>query len=299
MNRRHPILEFSANQFRDFFGSQTDALEARLLIGGACNSNYSVRTPQGERFVCRIHQRGNPHIEKAAIELLNHTIPTPEYLWAGDGLSVMTFVEGSHFQPTKNLVREAGQIIGRLKTITLESSGQIMPNGEVTPFEGWETFSTGILGQLNKDAVRNYLEAETLTALEHPVKQHHDRFHSFDICHNLVHGDFRPDNILVSGDSITGILDWEFAHSGCSYMDVGNLLRHIPSEWEPDLAWGLRSEGFELPSDWRFSSLLIDLVSQLEFLTSSHSEAFKHNCVERISHLIKQSAAHVDAPPSN
>ncbi|MGJ8724180.1 MAG: aminoglycoside phosphotransferase family protein [Roseibacillus sp.] len=291
MDRRHPISEFKAERFRDFFGSQTSPLETQLLSGGACNSNYSVRTPKGERFVCRIHNRGNPQAEKAIVALLDEAILTPEYLWAGDGVSVMSFVEGTHFRPTKKLVREAGQMIARLKTITFQSSGQILPSGDVIPFPGWPTFKTGILGQLAKDSVRDYLGKETLVAVENLVKQHQDLFHSFDSCHNLVHGDFRPDNILVSDDSITGILDWEFAHSGCSCMDIGNLLRHLPSEWEQDLAWGLQSEGFELPGNWRFRSLLIDLVSHLEFLTSNHSDTFKRSCVARITALIKQSAA--------
>ncbi|MGJ8673795.1 phosphotransferase family protein [Rubritalea sp.] len=289
MDRRHPISDFDANQFREFFGNQTISLEARLLSGGACNSNYSVRTPKGDQYVCRIHHRGNPQAEKAAMELLNHSIPTPGYLWIGDGVSIMPFVEGSHFRPTKNLVQEAGRMIGKLHTINLDRAGQITPNGEVTPIEGWDTYSSGILGMLEKEAIRSHLDEATLLALKDLVERHLDLLHSFDASHNLVHGDFRPDNILVSGDSITGVLDWEFAHSGCSYMDIGNLLRHIPSEWEQDLAWGLQSEGFELPDDWRFRSLLIDLVSHLEFLTSNRSEDFKRSCIERISHLIKRS----------
>ncbi len=43
----------------------------------------------------------------------------------------------------------------------------------------------------------------------------------------LVHSDFNPKNILVdprSGD-VTGVLDWEFAHAGSPYADLGNLTR--------------------------------------------------------------------------
>ena len=44
---------------------------------------------------------------------------------------------------------------------------------------------------------------------------------------SLVHGDLNPKNVLVDADTleITGVLDWEFAHAGSPYADLGNLLR--------------------------------------------------------------------------
>lgn len=43
----------------------------------------------------------------------------------------------------------------------------------------------------------------------------------------LVHSDFNPKNLLVDPESlqVTGLLDWEFAHAGSPYADLGNLLR--------------------------------------------------------------------------
>jgi aminoglycoside phosphotransferase (APT) family kinase protein len=43
----------------------------------------------------------------------------------------------------------------------------------------------------------------------------------------LVHSDVNPKNLLVDPDTleVTGLLDWEFAHSGHPYTDLGNLLR--------------------------------------------------------------------------
>jgi aminoglycoside phosphotransferase (APT) family kinase protein len=42
-----------------------------------------------------------------------------------------------------------------------------------------------------------------------------------------VHGDFNPKNLLVDPESgvVTGLVDWEFAHAGSPYADLGNLLR--------------------------------------------------------------------------
>jgi len=43
----------------------------------------------------------------------------------------------------------------------------------------------------------------------------------------LVHSDFNPKNLLVDPGSlvVTGLLDWEFAHAGHPFTDLGNLLR--------------------------------------------------------------------------
>ena len=43
----------------------------------------------------------------------------------------------------------------------------------------------------------------------------------------LVHSDLNPKNVLVDPDTLalTAVVDWEFAHAGHPWTDVGNLLR--------------------------------------------------------------------------
>lgn len=43
----------------------------------------------------------------------------------------------------------------------------------------------------------------------------------------LVHSDLNPKNLLLDPATleITGVLDWEFAHAGHPFTDLGNLLR--------------------------------------------------------------------------
>ena len=43
----------------------------------------------------------------------------------------------------------------------------------------------------------------------------------------LVHSDFNPKNLLLDPDTleVTGLLNWEFAHAGHPFTDLGNLLR--------------------------------------------------------------------------
>jgi aminoglycoside phosphotransferase (APT) family kinase protein len=56
----------------------------------------------------------------------------------------------------------------------------------------------------------------------------------------LVHGDFKPGNVLLEGDTWTAVLDWETAHLGDPHEDLGwvtNPLRQgehrITGAWEP------------------------------------------------------------------
>jgi len=288
MDRRFPVEEFQATKFSQFFGKETERLCSTLLTGGACNSNYLVETPKGEKFVCRIHKRGNPRVEKKISQDLQGIIPVPVYLWEAEGFSVIEYIEGDHFKPSEELVRDAGRIIGRLQRVSFENSGEFTSTGQIKGFEGWESYKNGLISLLHSEATMLYLSKEAISCLENLIHKHTAILSFFDSCHSLVHGDFRPDNILISGERIVGIIDWEFSHSGCSYMDIGNLLRHLPSHWDRYLAVGLEEEGFNLPDDWRFRALLIDLTSHLEFITSKRSDTFKKKCAQRIHQLIKQ-----------
>ncbi len=56
----------------------------------------------------------------------------------------------------------------------------------------------------------------------------------------VVHGDFKPGNVLLDGETVTAVLDWETAHLGDPHEDLGwvtNPLRagehRIAGAWEP------------------------------------------------------------------
>lgn len=50
----------------------------------------------------------------------------------------------------------------------------------------------------------------------------------------IVHGDFRPANLMASGGAITGILDWEMAGTGDPACDFGISTMREWGEWYPD-----------------------------------------------------------------
>jgi aminoglycoside phosphotransferase (APT) family kinase protein len=74
----------------------------------------------------------------------------------------------------------------------------------------------------------------------------------------LVHGDFKPGNVLLEGDEVTAILDWETVHLGDPHEDLGwvtNPLRagehRIPEVWQPEQLLTHWSQGTGIKVDHR------------------------------------------------
>lgn len=108
----------------------------------------------------------------------------------------------------------------RLPTDLVEWAGRFRDTGRLA---GWsEPDWHGLLTLVER--------AETLlTGEPHPTRQPDPRIGRVVLCHS----DFNPKNILIDPDSlgIIGLLDWEFAHAGSPYTDLGNLTRF---ERQPD-----------------------------------------------------------------
>jgi aminoglycoside phosphotransferase (APT) family kinase protein len=72
----------------------------------------------------------------------------------------------------------------------------------------------------------------------------------------LVHGDFKPGNVLLEGDRIVALLDWELAHLGDPMEDVGWVTQplrrreHIIADaWEPKQFYAHYERATGLPVD--------------------------------------------------
>ena len=108
----------------------------------------------------------------------------------------------------------------------------------------------------------------------------------------LVHGDFKPGNVLMQGDEVTRVLDWETAHLGDPLEDIGwvtNPLRagehRIPGAWEPSDLIGRWSErtGFAAdPTAIRWWNVLANFKQAMTVLTGKH--AFADGRFDRILH---------------
>jgi len=284
MERRLPHTEFDARRIQSYLKDRT-VVASELLSGGACNSNYRVRLSDGEVHVVRIYNRGSVESDRHIMNLVKGAVPVPEILFAGDGWAVMPFLRGASLDQQPGAIPAVGRVLARIGAIRFPRPGQLLSDGTIKlyEFDGCEGFIRCWLG---KPEVGDWLGSEAIRDIQSLVKQEHTRLSAIDEESRLVHGDFNPGNILIAGGSVTGVLDWEFAHSGSPYADMGNLLRNLGPEIAPELGRGMRDEGIVLPDDWERRAALVDLTAQLEFLTSTHSNEFKTMCVGRIQSLL-------------
>jgi aminoglycoside phosphotransferase (APT) family kinase protein len=58
------------------------------------------------------------------------------------------------------------------------------------------------------------------------VAAHHDSLQALDTTKTLVHGDFRPTNVMIKDGALQGIIDWEGAMAGHPLADIGQFLRY-------------------------------------------------------------------------
>jgi aminoglycoside phosphotransferase (APT) family kinase protein len=97
----------------------------------------------------------------------------------------------------------------------------------------------------------------------------------------LVHGDFKPGNVLLEGDQVTVILDWETAHLGDPHEDLGwvtNPLRaaehRIADVWEPEhlLAHWSQCTGIDVDArSVHWWNVLANLKLAVIVLTGNHA----------------------------
>jgi aminoglycoside phosphotransferase (APT) family kinase protein len=90
------------------------------------------------------------------------------------------------------------------------------------------------------EAELDRVELEPQPALRLAARWLHDNLPTAPKRIALVHGDFRPANVLVDGGRLHALLDWELAHLGDPYDDLGwytcSVYRgehFLPGRWEP------------------------------------------------------------------
>ncbi len=233
--------------------SQNAGMDPTALtpLDGGWSGETFVAEVAGERSVVRIyagpsHRGDNAHdVDAALLRLVRGMIPVPEVLEVrrADPATDMPALLVTSFLPgvradllLPDLDDERLALLGaRLGRILADLAG--MPMLRAGPFvDGNLTIGSFALDGQSIDGLPAFLAGHE-AALSHwsPVELEGLREVAVDaqalldtvgrVC--LVHSDVNPKNLLVDPETlqVTGLLDWEFAHAGHPYTDLGNLLR--------------------------------------------------------------------------
>jgi aminoglycoside phosphotransferase (APT) family kinase protein len=214
-------------------------------LAGGWSGHTFVADAGEDRSVVRIYPPGlrvdgAPEIDAAVLRLVRGLVPVPDVLEVRrgvgaeerPGLLVTSYLPGERGDLVlPRLTGDAAAAVGtRLGRLAADLSG--MPTLSAGRFVdadltigdfGHDDGLPGFVAQLaSRDGWGQELLA-SLTAVAEEAQALLDAVGR--TC--LVHSDLNPKNLLVDPETLelTGVLDWEFAHSGHPYTDLGNLLR--------------------------------------------------------------------------
>jgi homoserine kinase type II len=200
-------------------------VSAKGIAEGVENSNYLVDTTAGRFILTLYEKRVDAGDLPFFLALLDHLAdkgrPVPRALKDSDGVQVQTvagrpaclieFLTGvSHSHPTDAQARSAGEALGAMHAALADFTGA-RPNS-LGP-EGWRELAGRCGGDLDKIApgLKSRVGNE-LNFLAENWPNH--------LPHSVIHADLFPDNVLMLGDDVTGIIDFYFACSDIRAWDV-------------------------------------------------------------------------------
>ena len=202
-----------------------DLVSAKGIAEGVENSNYLVDTTGG-RFILTLYEKrvdatDLPFFMALLDRLADKGLPVPRAIRdrggrqiqevAGRPACLIEFLPGvSVSHPTPAQARATGAALGRmhaaLADFTLERPNALGP-------AGWHALAERCGADLDRisSGLRQRV-ADELAWL--------DRNWPATLPHSVVHADLFPDNVLMQGDRVTGMIDFYFACSDVRAWDV-------------------------------------------------------------------------------
>jgi aminoglycoside phosphotransferase (APT) family kinase protein len=221
-----------------------DPTDLTPLAGGWSGHTFLAEAG-GERTVVRIYPPGErddaaPEIDAAVLRLMHGVLPVPDVLEvrrgvaAADlpGLLVTSLLPGKRGDLVLPTLGDSGvaALGSRLGALAADLSG--MPTLRAGSFVDAELalgdlgVPDGLPGFVAEHEARLALDDAERDGLRRTAEDAQALLDTVGrTC--MVHSDLNPKNLLVAPDSleVTAVLDWEFAHSGHPFTDLGNLLR--------------------------------------------------------------------------
>jgi aminoglycoside phosphotransferase (APT) family kinase protein len=275
--------------------SSSPLRNSAVLSGGFSTTNILLEFADGERCVLRVSSRYERlQTEADLLDYLSREapeVPTPKVLWRASehfpgelGAFAMTYIDGHLLAniedglsrtDCRDICDQLALVASRIHDLRFPQCGLLGPGPKVTePFASYAAGTVGFMQScLDNANLQRRLGAERCHRL-HRCLTHRPDLHEPSSTPQLCHSDFNQKNFLIHHNpngrhQLTAVLDWEFAFSGSSVIDIGNLLRFehespaVESSWFAD---AYRATGGHLDKAWREQSLFADLLAQCAFL---------------------------------
>ena len=224
-------------------------VDLRPLAGGMSGETWLTEYA-GERAVLRIYggrslRRGPraSEVDAAVLSWLSGLVPVPRVLEVRRGdpeadlpaILVTSYLPGVLLSDLKPSLDDAGlarvgqvlgTLLGRLAHVALPRPGLFHdPDLGVDPMP--EVVQDLTLWTERAVPQLTGWDETDLAGLRAVAADSQALLDAGDLRTCLVHSDLNPKNLLVDPETleVTGLLDWEFAHAGSPYSDLGNLLR--------------------------------------------------------------------------
>lgn len=217
------------------------------MVGGWSGETFLAETP-GQQVVVRIYGRALAHgsergeqpeqVDAALLRLVRGLLPVPEVLETraatGEmpallvtsrlpGVPAEEVLPGLDESGLARVGAEVGRLLAGLDGMPMLRRGPFV-DGELR-IGSWGDIG-GLVQWVDTYAERLGIEEASLTRLSEVAAEAERMLDQVDrTC--LVHADLNPKNLLLDPDdlTITGLLDWEYAHAGLPYVDLGNVVR--------------------------------------------------------------------------
>ncbi|SNS05479.1 homoserine kinase [Sphingomonas laterariae] len=200
-------------------------VSAKGIAEGVENSNYLVDTTE-QRFILTLYEK---RVDVADLPfflaLLDHLadkgLPVPRALADRNGTQLQTvagrpaclieFLQGvSVSHPTAAQAYATGEALGQMHAALADFDGQ---RANALGLEGWAALAQRCGADL--DAIQPGLQARVQDELRYLA----DNWPG-ELPRSVVHADLFPDNVLMLGDKVSGIIDFYFAAQEVRAWDV-------------------------------------------------------------------------------
>jgi aminoglycoside phosphotransferase (APT) family kinase protein len=275
---------------------------AEPISGGLVNTNYRITlSGSQDTLILRLYTRDPSacRLELDIYQLTHRKVPMAEVLYAdpdgaccGRPYMVTRWVEGTKLDrllasgdvaTISAAALAVGETLAALTTLGFPQSGFFGPGLAVSRPLGTsrESVVAYVRSSLFEREAGRRLGEDLTDQIWTLLRENAALLDEADGPANLVHGDYKAQNILVRQGprgswSMAAVLDWEFAMAGSSLFDLSILLRYadtLPPVFEQGIVAGYRAAGAKLPQDWKRLTKLLDLVNLCEFLCSPDPRA--------------------------